>query len=352
VPPSQDLAAFAFRNAPISVAEVLRAAHFRNELRPCAVQLVWELACEKEAGRLALEADDDAVEALVNRFRYELDLISAEETEAWLDGRGLDGDDLQAYIDRSYWWGILKERVAAESGDILRGVPELLGILESELFLSGGFAPLAVGLSRRLVANQDPQSRPTSEQVARERGRFLARMGLEPDDVAGWLASLDRGPPWLEEMLELEAAYRLSCDAILTPERLSGELAVARLPLTRLELERVEFDSVDAAREAHLCVRHDGLSLEDVARETRYPYKRFELLAEDLPEAQRQKLLCAAIGEVQAPEDAGGVFQLVRVLRKAEPTLAEAAVRHRIEQRILDGHFSEAGSEDVSWLIR
>lgn len=352
MPSSRNLTAFAYRNVPVSFGEVTRAAHFRGELRPYADRLAWELACEVEAERLALERDDEAIESLLNGFRYGLDLISAEETESWLESRGLDGDDLEAYIDRCYWWGTLKDRVAPGQGGDFPGVPEQLGTLESELFLSGGFTPLAIGLSRRLVARQDPASRPGSERVAEERRRFLARTGLEPEGIAGWLGSLDRGLPWFGEMLELEAAYSLSCELILTPERFSGELARARLSLTRLELERVEFDSIDAAREAHLCVRHDGMSLEDVARETRYPFRRLELLAEDLPETQRQKLLCAGIGEVQAPEDAGGVFQLVRVLSKAEPNLSEATVRQRIEQRILDGHFLEAGSEDVSWLIR
>jgi hypothetical protein len=145
-------------------------------------------------------------------------------------------------------------------------------------------------------------------------------------------------------MLELEASYRARCEAVLTPERLSRALAAARLPLTRLELERVELDSADAAREAHLCVRDDGLSLEEVALGSRYTFKRLDLLAEDLPDEQRLNLLCAGIGVVQEPVPAGGVFHLSRVLRKSEPTLDDASVRERIERRILDAYFSDTGA--------
>lgn len=350
--PSQDCAVFAFRDTTISVGEVLRAAHFRGELQSCASRVGWKMACEEEAKRLILEADNDAIDAMVTRFRYENDLISAEETEAWLDCRGLNTDEFQAYFDRCHWWEILKGKVASDQVETTHAIPELFDVLETELLMSGAFGPLAVGLSRRLMVRHDSESRPDIQKVMVERARFFERAGLEPAGLAGWLASLDRDQDWFEGMLEMEAAYHLRCDALLIPEQLARTLLTSRLLLTRLEVESVEFDIIDAAREAHLCVRDDGMSLEDVARESRYPFKRVELLAEDLPEDQRQMLLCAGIGEILGPVAAGGLVHLHRVLRKTEPTLGEALIRSRIEQQVLEAHFSGSNAGAIRWFIR
>lgn len=350
--PTGDCAAFAFGETTITVGEVVRAAQFRNELQPSVSEVAWELACEEEAGRWNLEADSGAVEAMIGRFRYEKDLISAEEAEAWLESRGLSMDEFQDYFSRRYWRETLEEKVIPDQVDHSRVLPEQLGLLQIDLLISGTFGPLATGLSRRLVARAAADAPADPGLLKAERARFFERTGLEPGGLSAWLKSLDRDDGWLQGMLELEASYRLRCEAVLTPERLSHALAAARLPLTLIEVERVEFDSADAAREAHLCVRDDGLSLQEVARESRYPFERLELLAEDLPEDQRQKLLCAVIGEIQEPAPAGGVIHLSRVLRKTEPALADASVRSRVERRILDTYFSEAGAKDIRWFIR
>lgn len=352
MPPTEDCAAFEFRGTTVSIGEVVRAAQFRNELQPSANEIAWKIACVAEAGRWSLEADEASIGAMVDRFRYDNDLISAEEAEAWLEFRGLTQDEFQGYFSRCYWRETLKEKVIPDKVDPLRVVPEMLGLLQVELLMSGAFGPLAVGLVRRLVARAASASPADAGSVEAERGRFLERTGLDPAAVDGWLASLGRNQDWLEGMLDMEATYRRGCAAVLTPERLAQALAASRLSLTMLEVETVEFDSADAAREAFLCVRDDGLSMKDVARESRYPFERLEILAEDLPEDQRQKLLCAGIGEIQDPIPAGGVIHLNRLLGKTEPSLSDATVRSRVERRILDTHFSDAGASNVRWFVR
>lgn len=349
--PTGDCAAFTFRGANVVVGEVVRAAQFRNELQACVNDVAWKTACEEAAARWNLEPDEGAVDAMIDRFRYENDLISAEEAEAWLEARGLTPDEFQDFFNRCFWRDTLKEKVVPDQVDPSGVLPGQIDMVQIELIMSGSFAPLAVGLSRRLIAHAKEEAPADGEHVEAERELFLERTGLKPDGVAGWLASLDRSREWLEGMLEMEAAHRLRCSAILTPERLSRALASARLPLTRLEVERVGFDSADAAREAILCVREDGLSLEEVAHESRFPFERLDFLAEDLPEDQRQKLLCAGIGEIQEPVQAGGVLQINRVVQRTEPTLADASVRVRLERRILDTYFGEAGASDIRWLI-
>ncbi len=47
--------------------------------------------------------DDAAVAAAAEAFRYEHDLITAEETERWLEKRALSLDDFTDYFVRQYW---------------------------------------------------------------------------------------------------------------------------------------------------------------------------------------------------------------------------------------------------------
>lgn len=341
--------AFTFQGDPVSVGEVLCAAHFRGELSAGAAKLAFRDACAAEAERLGLQPDNEAIGTMVEQFRYERDLISAEETEAWLGLRGLTAEDLEKHMARRHWEEALGAKMTAEET-----VPPVtaifLGPLAADMMFDDGFRPPAVALSRRLVAGIGAR-RPDDNQVDAERRRFLARAGLDPARLDGWLAALERHSAWLEGMLVLEGTYVAAAAALLTPARLAGELAALRLPLTRLDLECVEFESLEAAREGHLCVREDGLSLEQVAEEARYPFRRYALLAEQAPEDLRQRLLCASVGEVLPPAPVGGVFHLLRLTGKVEPGLADPAVRERLEQRILDAHFGETAAGELRWRI-
>ncbi len=89
----------------------------------------------------------------------------------------------------------------------------------------------------------------------------------------------------------MEALYRQKCDRLLSHRACEHEMAAMRLPLTRIALETMEVDSLDAAREALLCVCEDGMSMREVAEEARYPYRRAEILLEDLPGDLQQKVL-------------------------------------------------------------
>jgi hypothetical protein len=349
--PTAECPAFTFKDTPVSVGEVVCAAHFRGELKAVLDRVSLAAACAEEAERRELEPDEDAIDAAIEGFRFENDLISAEETERWLEVRGLTSDDLQGHFTYGHWVQTLGDTVTAVGGR-LDETAELLGQAAIDLLISGGFGPLAVGLSRRWIARDQAEAPPGQEAVEAERRRFLKRGRLKAAGVRAWLAALGREDGWLEAMLALEAAYRQRCALVLTPDRLARSLAAARLPLTRIEIERVDFDSSDAAREAHLCVREDGLTLEEVARESRYPFERVALLAEDLPDEERQRLLCAPIGTVQEPAQSGEVFRLDRVTRKIDPDLADAPVRERLERKILDTHFAESGSRDVRWVLK
>jgi len=148
-------------------------------------------------------------------------------------------------------------------------------------------------------------------------------------------------------MLAIEAAYRTRCDAVLVPQARQRELVTLRLPLTRFETEVIELESRDAAQEALFCVREDGMSMEEVATEGRYPYRRVDFVLEDISLEAQQKFLCVSPGQVLKPIERGDGFELCRIEKKIEPRLEDPRVKSRIDQRLLDRHFSELVSKYV-----
>jgi hypothetical protein len=115
--------------------------------------------------------------------------------------------------------------------------------------------------------------------------------------------------------------------------------------MTRFETELIELESRDAAQEALFCVREDGMSMEEVAIEGRYPYRRVDFLFEDIPADLQQRFLSVSEGDVLEPAVHGDGFELCRIIKKIEPQADDSTVGLRIEQRLLDRHFSELSSK-------
>jgi hypothetical protein len=152
----------------------------------------------------------------------------------------------------------------------------------------------------------------------------------------------------LNEMLIIEAAYGTHCGRLLVPEARQRELIGLRLQMTRLEVELIELDSRDAAKEALLCVRQDGMSMEEVATEERYPYRRANFLLEELPDDAQQKYLSVSPGDVLEPIPHGDGFELCRIINKIEPQAGDPDVKSRLDQHLLERHFLELTTKYIS----
>jgi hypothetical protein len=182
---------------------------------------------------------------------------------------------------------------------------------------------------------------PASEAIAAEKRNFLHRVNIEPAQLADWLEELGRDSQWLNEMLAIEAAYRTHCDALLVPEARQRQLMALRLHLMRFEIELMELESHDAAKEALFCLREDGMSMEEVAGEGRYPYRCVDFCLEEIPADAQQKYLSVSPGHVLGPIPHGDGFELCRIIKKIEPRLEDPMVKSRVEQRLLEQYFSD-----------
>jgi len=320
--------------------DAVDAAIFRGEVEEKWQKFLCNVAAEGHADDLELELDQSAISAAAEEFRYRHDLITAEETEVWLANRGLTFDNFTDYFTRQYCVGAVDEDVSPEEIRYTSAAPELRDLFLEELILSGALEDMTTKLMWRLAA-RCAEKEPAREAIAAEKGKFLNRISIEPERLAHWLEELGRDSQWLNEMLAIETAYWTQCDKLLSPEARRRELMGLRLHLTRFEIEVIELESRDAAKEALFCVRKDEMSMEEVATEERYPYRRGEFLLEDLPVDLQQKYLGVSPGDVLEPIPHGDGFELCRIIKKVEPRLEDPSVQSRVDQRLLDQYFSD-----------
>ncbi|MBV9008622.1 MAG: hypothetical protein JO354_05555 [Verrucomicrobia bacterium] len=287
--------------------DVLDWAQAQGELAPLWSNFLRAGECERVALERELEADGDAISEASVAFRYAHDLITAEETERWLEARGLTLQDFGEYFERQHWFGLLRDDVAAPEGQFLSASAEEQEEFVAEITLSGQLDRLAEQLSFRVAA----QAEEGGDQSAFERQRQNA----------------------------------------ITEKSLERELQGMRLNLTRFELEAIEVDSHDAAAEVIACVKSDGMQMEEVAEESRYPFRRSELLLEDMPADRQQTFLSVRGGTLLEPLAREDGFEVCRVKSRVDPELSDSRIRERLANEITRRHFAALVSKHIAWKL-
>jgi hypothetical protein len=347
-----DLVVCACEKQEYRARDAIDAAHFRGQLDSVWQEFQRQLAAEKEADEQDMDLDEAAIESAAEAFRYDHDLITAEETEQWLAIHGLNLDDFSDYFGRQYCGQALPD-VEYEPSAFELSPLELRDLFTANLIMSGHLERMITDFSWRLAAAAATEKESVGlEAIEAERQRFFERSGLSAEQLPLWLEQLGRDSDWFERMLQMEAAYRQRNATLLTPQSRKREIATLRLQLTRFETELIELESRDAAKEALFCVREDGMSMEEVAAEGRYPYRCVSFLQEDIPEDLQQKFLSVAPGEVLEPIPRGDSFELHRITKKIEPQADDPAVLDRVENRILGRHYSELAARYVEPRLR
>ena len=296
---------FSVGSEVFSVGDIIDAAHFRGEVIPAWEKFQRHLAGEERANEEGREEDEASIDAAVQTFRYDHDLITAEETEAWLAERGLTLSDFGDYFSRRYWAEAMGDAVKTELVDYFSAPSDLRDLFLAELIFSGELGRMASRLSRRLAAAAASKEKPGPEEIEATRQEFLAR--IEPKTSSEWCAQTGRDEAWIEKLSLFEATFRNVCNGVLSPQARQREVGTLRLELTMFDLEILEVDSHDAAQEALFCVREDGMTMEEVATEGRYPFRRQQVVLEDIAPEMQQQFLSVTPGKVLEPMESGWI---------------------------------------------
>jgi hypothetical protein len=330
--------------------DVFLAAMLRGEWRQFERQLAEGLAClAAAADRQAEWPEEREIEEAANTFRYERDLITADETIVWLDRAGLTMDAWTNYLIRRLLCGRLRDM-----DGLLQQHPASVTVevvdLAAEGLCSGTFdrfVRVLAGRAAASVTHEDALNDGTSEveQVSVDRlwtDHAVWLQPLPPDEISERVIHLAR----------LEDAYRARAHAAATGQALASQLERHRLEWTRVDLERVSFDTADAAREAIRCVRDDGLTLTDVAIESRRAVRDTSDLLERIGPELRDAVLCAGVDELVGPVAVGSRHEVVGVVDRRPADLADPLVRARAEAAVVDQMTARAILTHVRWTER
>jgi hypothetical protein len=346
-----DLIVCACQGREYTARDAMEAALFRDGLATTWPAFLGQVAASDRADELDLQLDEDALGTVAETFRYQHDLITAEETEQWLSARRLTLDEFGDYFVRGVWGEKQIEGVRPEKVDYVSARTELRETFIADLILSGKLEAMTTQLGWRLAAVCSAKD-VDLDLVTAAKQNFLERNEMNPARLRDWLQQLCRDEEWLDQQAMMEAAYQSRCATLLVGQAQQRELASLRLPLTQFETEVIELESRDAAQEALFCVREDGMSMQEVANEGRYPYRRLDFVLEDLGDEMQQRFFSVSNGQVLEPLPRGDGFELCRVIRKIEPQASDPITRSRIEQRLLNRHFSELASKYVDMRLQ
>lgn len=352
--PLESRVACRFEQTDVTVGEAIRAALFRGELAARWQTVLRRLAVEYSAAARGLSADLEAVQTCSEAFRYEHDLISAEEAETWLGARDVSLEQFTRYFLQQYWLEAgadeLGEMVLDLSLDPTEATADQWEWLRVCLMLTGEMGMAARQCAWRLAASGAGRE-PTGEEIGLQWERFRARAGVRPGREAGWAARLGETGEWLSEQIRLEACFESICDSVLTDPALERAIAGHGRDWMRFQVETMDLRSREAAEEARLCLEHDGISMDELARRCGVPGESMTVYLEELPDDLREMLLRTGVGGCMDPIEVDGGYQLNRVVEKIDPTIADASIRERARCWVLRRHFEGLCGHRIHWSI-
>src|SRR2546429_2761199 len=187
--------------------DVVDCALVRCEIDPLWKEFLRLAECDRLANERELELDDSALDSAAIAFRYKRDLITAEETERWLEDRGVSLAEFSEYFARQYWGRSYSGTVDPPKSSYQTASPEEKDLFLVDLTLSGSLDRMSERWSYRVAAQAD-EARDNKASVAEERARFLAAAKIDQGDLPDWLVQLGRDQEWLDEILAAEVAYQ------------------------------------------------------------------------------------------------------------------------------------------------
>jgi hypothetical protein len=306
--------------------------------------------CDRRANEEGLDLDDAAIDEAAVAFRYRHDLITAEETERWLEDRGLTLTEFGEYFARNCWAQNYSGTIDVMDRSYSAATAGEKDLFLVDLILSDELDRLAEEMSFRVAVRAEEKGPPVEPPVASpSREALIAREAIT--NLREWLEHIGRDEKWLDAMLAGEEAFQRRAAAVIEGKALERELVSMRLNLTRFELEVIEVDSRDAAAEVMACVRSDGMEMREIAEESRYPFRESEVLLEDLAAEQQQSFLSVKVGALLEPMAREDGFEVCRVKTRTDPSLSDERIRDRLQEQISRRHFSELVSKHIDWKL-
>jgi len=322
--------------------DVVLAGLIRGEWALFERDLRYGLACLARARAENVLPSKQELQASAAAFRYERDLISAEEASGWLARWKVRPEDWMDYLRRA----VLRSRWCANTEMIAERFPqaeaEVDAARHAEAVCSGTLARLARKLAER-AACTDALSHDTAidhDAFADGDALIAAAEGLGIPRA--------RSRQRLDVVRRVERSYLEFRRRVLTACAISREIRTHQLDLTRVACDSIAFESEGAALEALLCLRADRQSVRDVAMAAHRTSTAQRLYFDQLPSTIGDRLAGARQGEVFGPIVFDGKFVVLQVNGKILPAEDDPEIISRAESSL----FSRVVQRDLMPVIQ
>ena len=276
------------------------------------------VACAMHAD--ASPTEEERLEALVDaagdEFRYARDLLTADEMEAWLAERGLTARTWLESVRRR----VLLELWAEQVDDLV-----------------ARYSPTSEDVDAALASDMvcEDGHRALAERFAAVAAAAAAGGGVSPDE---------------DRYAALRAAAERFRATAVTDEALRREISSHQMDWVRIDCRAVEFEDQAEAREAALCLREDGLPLEEVAEAAHVSVGALSFYLDEIDTEERSRFLAAHSGSVIGPIPVEDVHILYHVDAKVMPSVADPAVHERASAIISSRAVEIEAQQRVQWL--
>lgn len=285
------------------------------------------IACLKRLDEAEEEFDPEALESAANDFRYERDLLTAEEAEAWLNRWNLSADSWMEYLQRF----ILRRKWADQLVEIVARYrvtkKEIHSSLHAEAICSGHLARFARALAARASAYEK---------------------ALE----AGWVRDEPKSAEAAGRIRLLEASYQRFCDHVVDAQGIKNQVDSHRLDWIRVGCRYVLFSQEQMAREAALCARDDGMRLDEVAANASIALQNATMYLDEVEPSLRDRFLSAEKGALVGPLNWDKAFGLFLVEDKIIPAVEDPEIKQRAQETLLESAVNREINKRVKWHAR
>lgn len=304
---------------------------------------------------------EEEIEETASQFRYDRDLLRADDMEEWLAGRGVTVEEWMDMIRRE----VLRRRAGDDLEDSMTewdpDPGQLAEAVRVELLCGSAGAQLVHALAERAAGAAavrcGDKPRRTGDRTSVAEGSILesdspeeaqteavgdpALAGLAPERARAAAGRLDR----------LERDWARFQESLTGPEAIDREVNRRQLDWLRFGCQTIGFSEESQAREAALCIREDGLSLEDVAADAHQPVTDLRFLLGDVEAEVRPLFLAARPADLVGPIAFEDRHTLFKILDKALPSAGDPEIRDRAAEALIGRAIEMELQRHVRWLF-
>jgi len=311
---------FTVENQEFGWHEIVSAAAVWGEWQPFVEATRQSLACLRLAANTGQMPPAAEMREATTAFRYAHNLISAEDAKSWLARWDVSVEDWMNYLRgqslRERWAGRLSEIAAAHP----ISDAEIGEVIKSHAICADRLGDWAVRLAGRAAVASTSRSLPASDQSGSD----------------------------LIACIEIE--FEQKCQQTVTPKLIESKIADHRLDWIRFDCRYVWFGEERIAREAAWCLTEDGLTLEEVAYDSRSIVQQWNFYLDEIEASARAHFLSARRGDWLGPIKMIEGFPLFSVVAKTMPAAADPQIRERAERSIVAAFTAQAINERVKWM--